>query len=198
MYKPFLRGEREATPRNTHEPQRVKFRDGNTEAVIDARGSREKRENKKREGSGDVHAPEKRIKGVTTSNVALTGNWTILFAIEVVMALVAWSRYTTVRHSTIETSGPPQEVRHTCSGVCVPIIRAPAPPLQCVPSSMAHTGSRHATDILPYVRVKVKRGKKKVRKRHVHRASSQRATPRYEEHHDKTYVFALTHIYLDV
>ncbi|XP_050588451.1 serine/threonine-protein phosphatase 4 regulatory subunit 1-like isoform X1 [Bombus affinis] len=102
------------------------------------------------------------------------------------MALVAWSRYTTVRHSTIETSGPPQEVRHTCSGVCVPIIRAPAPPLQCVPSSMAHTGSRHATDILPYVRVKVKRGKKKMRKRHVHRASSQRATPRYEEHHDKT------------
>ena len=60
--------------------------------------------------------------------MALTGNWTILFAIEVVMALVAWSRYTTVRHSTIETSGPPQEVRHTCSGVCVPIIRAPAPP----------------------------------------------------------------------
>lgn len=54
--------------------------------------------------------------------VALTGNWTIPYAIEVVMALVAWSRYTTVRHSTIETSGPPQEVRHTCPGVCVPIL----------------------------------------------------------------------------
>lgn len=65
------------------------------------------------------------------------------------MALVAWSRYTTVRHSTIETSGPSQEVRHTCSGVCVPIIRAPAP-LQCVPSSMARTGSYHATDMLPF------------------------------------------------
>lgn len=113
------------------------------------------------EESGGVHAPEKRIKGVTTNNVTLTGNWTILFAIEVVMALVAWSRYTTVRHSTIETSGPPQEVRHTCSGVCVPIIRAPAPPLQCVASSMAHTGSNHATDTLPFVRGKVKRRKKK-------------------------------------
>lgn len=110
-----------------------------------------------------MYAFEKRIKGVTTSNVALTGNWTILFAIEVVMALVAWSRYTTVRHSTIETSGPPQEVRHTCSGVCVPIIRAPTPPLQCVPSSMAHTGSKqHATDILPFVRGNVNhRGKEK-------------------------------------
>lgn len=119
-------------------------------------------EKKKREESRErcIHAPEKRIKGVTTSNVALTGNWTILFAIEVVMALVAWSRYTTVRHSTIETSGPPQEVRHTCSGVCVPIIRAPAP-LQCVPSSTARTGSNHATDILPFVRGNVNRGEGK-------------------------------------
>ena len=49
-----------------------------------------------------------------------TGNWTISYTIEVVMALVAWSRYTTVRDSTIETSGPTQEVRHTCPGiVCV-------------------------------------------------------------------------------
>lgn len=63
---------------------------------------------------------------------------------------------------------------------------------------MAHTGSRHATDTLPYDRVKVKRGKKKVRKRHVHRASSQHAIPRYEEHHDQMYVLTLTHIYLDV
>ena len=122
-----------------------------------AQGTSTRGEKKNPEESRGVHAPEKRIKGVTTSNVALTGNWTILFAIEVVMALVAWSRYTTMRHSTIETSGPSQEVRHTCSGVCVPIIRAPAPPLQCVPSSMARAGSNHATDMYyrSYVRGKV-------------------------------------------
>lgn len=70
--------------------------------------------------------------------VALTGNWTIPYAIEVVMALVAWSRYTTVRHSTIETSGPPQEVRHTCPGVCVPIlIPVSSSTLRCVTSTTA-------------------------------------------------------------
>lgn len=57
-------------------------------------------------------------------SVVLTDNRTISPAIEVLMALVVWSRYTTVRHSAAETSGPPQEVRHTCSGVCVPIIRS--------------------------------------------------------------------------
>lgn len=52
-----------------------------------------------------------------------------------VMALVAWSRYTTVRHSTIETSGPPQEVsRRVCSHTNT---TAPSSPtLRCVTSSL--------------------------------------------------------------
>lgn len=55
------------------------------------------------------------------------------------MALVARG-HATLRCAIVrraETSGPPQEARHTCSGVCVPIIRsasAPSfPPLSPVP-----------------------------------------------------------------
>lgn len=54
-------------------------REENAEEMIDARGSRRKREKEEREENGGVHASEKRIKGVTTGNVALTGNWTISF-----------------------------------------------------------------------------------------------------------------------
>lgn len=117
------------------------------------------------------------------------------------MALVAWSRYTTVRHSTIETSGPPQEVRHTCSGVCVPIIRAPAPPLQCVPSSMAHTGSKqHATDILPFVRGNVNhRGKEKKWTKKRHNDVERYYVSRYfwyRKSNDEMYVFTRIYLYI--
>lgn len=57
-----------------------------------------------------------------------------LLPFEVLMASVMQSRYTTVRHSAVETSGPPQEAKHTCSGVCVPIIRSCSPlPSQFLP-----------------------------------------------------------------
>lgn len=59
------------------------------------------------------------------ARVVLTDNRTVTSAIELLMAFVMQSCYTTVRHSAAETSGPPQEARHTCSGVCVPIIRLP-------------------------------------------------------------------------
>lgn len=45
------------------------------------------------------------------------------------MALVARG-HATLRCAIVrraETSGPPQEARHTCSGVCVPIIRSACP-----------------------------------------------------------------------
>lgn len=52
------------------------------------------------------------------------------------MALVAHG-HATLRCAIVrraETSGPPQEARHTCSGVCVPIIRSALfPPFSSVP-----------------------------------------------------------------
>lgn len=57
------------------------------------------------------------------------------------MALVARG-HATLRCAIVrraETSGPPQEARHTCSGVCVPIIRSacplPPPPFPLFPFS---------------------------------------------------------------
>jgi len=61
------------------------------------------------------------------------------------MALVAHG-HATLRCAIVrraETSGPPQEARHTCSGVCVPIIRClPSSPLLIRPSSRSFPPSR--------------------------------------------------------